>query len=82
MEKPINLLHLKSEIEKICIVYYHVWGEKEIIHLDYILCLNNGVCISINYACPLIGMESRKLVKMKQGQERKFLMPKPCPSNF
>lgn len=56
-------------------------GEKRRLYI-WIICLNNGVCISINYACPLIGMESRKLVKMKQGQEGKFLMPKPCPSNF
>lgn len=79
---PINLLHLKSKIEKNCIIYYHVWREKERLYIWIGLCLNNGICISINYACLLIGMESRKLVKMKQGQEGKFLMSKPCPSNF
>ena len=30
LEKPINLLHLKSEIEKICIVYYHVWEKRRL----------------------------------------------------
>lgn len=34
---PISLLCLKGETENICLVHYHLWGEKEILYLDWLM---------------------------------------------